>query len=232
MRCGRPGGARGSSGLGPRALGRVRRRCCCCYSCCWEARALSTRATCAAGRGGESCRRFQRGPPEPGSEPSAASGRAGGACGVGRAMLAKFSDPRPSSEQKSWWHLGPSSENAHSPRAYHCTSGFPELHGLQLRFSQRLGFLILGKGLGLCSSRGAAVAWRARGPNETRIGCSTSPVFGATRQGRHLSAAKCSGIKPCARSVKVKPPLAAGRRVRVTPLSRPHQRRTFCCCFN
>lgn len=100
VRCGRPGGARGSSGLGPRALGRVRprrHRCCCCYSCCWAARARSTPATCAAGRGGESCRRFLRGPPDPGSEPSAASGRAGGARGVGTVMLAKSGDPRPSS---------------------------------------------------------------------------------------------------------------------------------------
>lgn len=56
-RRGRPGGARGSCGRGPppRALGR--RRCCCCWPCCWAARARSTRATCAAGRGGEFARR-------------------------------------------------------------------------------------------------------------------------------------------------------------------------------
>lgn len=41
--------------------------------------------------------RFQRGPPGPGREPSAAGGRAGGACRVGTAMLAKSCDPRPSS---------------------------------------------------------------------------------------------------------------------------------------
>lgn len=57
-------------------------------------------------------------------------------------------------EQKSWWHLGPSSEDAHSPRANHCPSGFPGLQGLQVQSSQRLGFLFLEEGLGLCSSRG------------------------------------------------------------------------------
>lgn len=60
-RRGRPGGARGGGGQGPppRAPGR-RRLCCrwpCCWRCCWAARTRSTRATCAAGRGGESARR-------------------------------------------------------------------------------------------------------------------------------------------------------------------------------
>lgn len=56
---GRPGGAPGSSGLGLPALGRVRPRCsrcaCCCCCRCWAARAHSTPATCATGKGGEFC---------------------------------------------------------------------------------------------------------------------------------------------------------------------------------
>lgn len=103
VRGGRLGGAPGSSGHGPPALGRARPRrrrrrhrccCCCCYCCCWAARAHSTPVTCAAGRGGESCRRFQCGPPGPGQGSQTARCRAGGGA-VEIAMLAKFADLLP-----------------------------------------------------------------------------------------------------------------------------------------
>lgn len=58
-RRGRPGGARGGGGHDPPPPARrwPRRWPCrwpCCWPCCWAARARSTRATCAAGKGGES----------------------------------------------------------------------------------------------------------------------------------------------------------------------------------
>lgn len=61
------------------------------------------------------------------------------------------------------------------------------------------------------------MARRARGPNETRVGSSASRVCRAARPGGHLPAAKGGGVEPRARSVKVKPSLAAGRGVLVTP---------------
>lgn len=63
------------------------------------------------------------------------------------------------------------------------------------------------------------MARRARSPNATRIDRSTSRDCGATRPGRHLSAGEMSRVEPRARSVKVKPPLAGGRGVPVTPPS-------------